>query len=101
MGGAEWRSWYSYLCFALTITALTSSKAARPKRAHSIAQFVTVERRIAPPPAVPERSVPVSEHSAPQCLDAGHAYRAGDRPHAPASSHRGSVHAARGGSSRV
>jgi len=66
-----------------------------------IAQFVTVERRIAPPPAVPERSVPVSEHSAPQCPDAGHAYRAGDSPHAPVSSHRGSVHAARGGLSRV
>jgi len=63
--------------------------------------MVTVERRIAPPPAVPERSVPVSEHSAPQCPDAGHAYRAGESPHAPASSHRGSVHAALGGSSRV
>src|SRR5262245_14221602 len=51
----------------------------RSSRSMAVAQFVTVERRIAPPPAVPERSVPVSEHSAPQCPDAGHAYRAGDR----------------------
>jgi hypothetical protein len=65
------------------------------------AQFVTVERRIAPPPAAPERSVPVSEHSAPQCSDAGHAYRAGESPHAPASSHRGSVRAALADSPRV
>jgi uncharacterized protein YuzE len=55
---------------------------------------VTVDRRITPPTAVPERSVPVSVHSAPQCPDACHADRAGDSPDAPAFSHRGSVHEA-------
>src|SRR5262245_43996668 len=56
--------------------------------------MVTVDRRIAPPTAAPERSVPVSGHSAPQCPDAGHAYPAGDNLHTPAFSHRGSVHEA-------
>jgi Homeodomain-like domain/Integrase core domain len=55
---------------------------------------VTVERRIAPPPAVPERGVIVSSHPAPQCRDAWHAYGAGGSLPAPASSHRGSVHGA-------
>ena len=65
---------------------------------HRVAQFVTVDRRIAPPPAVSERSVPVSEHSTPQCREAGHAYRAGGSPHSPAFSHRGSDYAALAGS---
>ena len=56
--------------------------------------MVTVERRIAPPPAAPERGVIVSSHTAPQCPDACHAYLAGDSLHAPAFSHRGSVHVA-------
>src|SRR5215510_8071074 len=56
--------------------------------------MVTVERRIAPPPAVPERRMPVSVHAAPQYPDACHADLAGDSPLAPAFSHRGSVHAA-------
>ena len=59
--------------------------------------MVTVERRIAPPPAVPERGVIVSSHTAPQCRDAWHAYGAGDSPLAPAFSHRGSVHGALAG----
>jgi hypothetical protein len=53
---------------------------------------VTVERRIAPPPAAPERSVPVSVHSAPQCPDACHAHRPGDTRRLPGFSHRDSVH---------
>jgi transposase len=56
--------------------------------------MVTVKRRVAPPPAVPERRMPVSVHAAPQYPDASHAYLAGDSPHAPAFSHRGSVHGA-------
>src|SRR5262245_27150013 len=35
---------------------------------------VAVGRRVTPPAAVPDRSMPVSRHSAPQYLDAGHAY---------------------------
>src|SRR5688572_20276731 len=50
---------------------------------------VAVGRRITPPAAVPDRSVPVFVHSAPQYLDACHAYPAGDSPCSPASSHRG------------
>ena len=56
--------------------------------------MVTVERRIAPPPAVPERGVIVSSHTAPQYPGACHAYRAGDSPRAPVFSHHGSVHGA-------
>ena len=56
--------------------------------------LVTVERRIAPPPAVPERGVRVSSHTAPQYLDACHAYLAGDSPRAPVFSHHGSAHGA-------
>ena len=56
--------------------------------------MVTVERRIAPPPAVPERGVIVSSHTAPQYPDACHAYLAGDNPHAPVFSHHGSAHGA-------
>src|SRR5262249_11374045 len=56
--------------------------------------MVTVDRRSAPPTAAPERSVPVSGHSAPQCPDACPAYPAGDSLHIPAFSHRGSVHEA-------
>jgi hypothetical protein len=41
--------------------------------------MVTVERRITPPPAVPERRMPVSVHAAPQYPDVCHAYLAGDR----------------------
>jgi Winged helix-turn helix len=59
--------------------------------------MVTVERRIAPPPTVPERGVMVSSHPAPQCRDAWHAYGAGGSCHAPAFSHRGSVHGALAG----
>ena len=55
---------------------------------------VTVDRRITPPTAVPERSVRLSLHAAPQYPDAGHAYQAGDSPGAPAFSRRGSVHGA-------
>jgi hypothetical protein len=58
---------------------------------------VTVGRRITPPTADSDRSVPVSVHSAPQYLDAGHAYLSGDSPLAPAFSHRGSVHGALAG----
>ena len=56
--------------------------------------MVTVERRIAPPPAVPERGVIVSSHTAPQYPGACHAYLAGDSPRAPVFSHHGSVHGA-------
>ena len=56
--------------------------------------MVTVERQIAPPPAVPERRMPVSGHAAPQYPDACQAYLAGDSPHTPAFSHRGRVHGA-------
>ena len=42
------------------------------KRPHI--ELVTVDRRITPPTAGPERSVQVSLHSAPQYSDAGHAY---------------------------
>jgi transposase InsO family protein len=56
--------------------------------------MVTVERRIAPPPAASERGVRVSSHPAPQYRDAWHAYGAGDSRRAPAFSHRGSGHAA-------
>src|SRR5207237_177773 len=57
-------------------------------------EAVTVDRRITPPTAVPERSVRLSLHAAPQYPDAGHAYQAGDSPGAPAFSRRGSVHGA-------
>jgi len=56
--------------------------------------MVTVDRRITPPTAAPERSVPVSGHSAPQCPDVYHAYPAGGSLHTPAFSHRGSAHEA-------
>jgi hypothetical protein len=56
--------------------------------------MVTVERRIAPPPAVPERGVSVASHPAPPCRDAWHAYGAGGGLAAPAVSPRGSVHGA-------
>jgi Winged helix-turn helix len=56
--------------------------------------MVTVDRRIAPPAAVPERRMMVSSHAAPQYPDACHAHRAGDSPHVPAFSHHGSVHGA-------
>jgi transposase InsO family protein len=56
--------------------------------------MVTVDRRIAPPTAVPERSMIVSCHAAPQYLGACHAYLAGDSPLAPVFSHHGSVHGA-------
>src|SRR5215831_16154617 len=55
---------------------------------------VTVDRRITPPTAVPERSVRLSPHAAPQYPDAGHAYQAGDSLGAPAFSRRGNVHEA-------
>src|SRR5262249_35755032 len=55
---------------------------------------VTVDRRIAPPTAAPERRVRLSPHAAPQCPEACHAYLAGETRAAPAFSHRGSVHAA-------
>src|SRR5262245_37282520 len=51
--------------------------------------MVTVDRRIAPPTAVPERSMIVSCHAAPQYLGACHAYLAGDSPLAPVFSHHG------------
>ena len=69
----------------------------QPREKRLLAPFgmmVTVDRRIAPPTAAPERSVPVSGHSAPQCPDVCHAYPAGGSLHAPAFSHRGSVHEA-------
>src|SRR5207247_9395476 len=55
---------------------------------------VTVDRRITPPTAAPERSMRLSPHAAPQYPDAYHAYRAGHSPGAPAFSRGGSVHAA-------
>src|SRR4029450_12830802 len=55
---------------------------------------VTVDRRIAPPTAAPERRVILSHHAAPQCPEACHAYLAGDIRDAPAFSHHGSVHGA-------
>ena len=55
---------------------------------------VSVGRRITPPTADSDRSVPVSVHSAPQYPDACHADLAGDSPRAPAFSHHGSVHGA-------
>src|SRR5262245_44397818 len=56
---------------------------------------VTVDRRIAPPTAAPERSVPVSVHSAPRCPDACHAYQPGGSHRVPGSSHYGNVHVTR------
>jgi hypothetical protein len=64
------------------------------QRSMLVAQFVTVDRRIAPPTAASERSMIVSCHAAPQCAEACHAYRAGGRPRVPAFSHRDSVHEA-------
>ena len=58
---------------------------------------VAVDRRIAPPTAAPERSVPVSVHSAPQYSDAGYAYQPGGIPFVPGSSHHGNVHVRLGG----
>jgi hypothetical protein len=52
---------------------------------------VAVDRRIAPPTAAPERSVPVSVHSAPQCPGACHAYRPRGTHHVPEFSHHGRV----------
>jgi hypothetical protein len=52
----------------------------------------TVDRRIAPPTAAPERRVKVSLHAAPQYGDACYAYLPGDVPCAPGSSHHGNVH---------
>ena len=59
---------------------------------------VAVGGRITPPTAVPKRSVPVSVHSAPQSLDACHAYPAGDSLGVPAFSPGGSAHGALAGS---
>src|SRR5262249_7527464 len=70
----------------------------RIKYVPNVSVCVTVERRIAPPPAAPERGVIVSSHTAPQSRDAWHAYCAGDGLHVPAFSPRGSVHAALAGS---
>src|SRR6266702_2015270 len=56
--------------------------------------MVTVDRRIPPPTAVPERGVIVSSHTAPQYPGACHAYLAGDSPRAPVFSHHGSAHGA-------
>jgi hypothetical protein len=61
-------------------------------------QAVTVGGRIASPTAVPDRSVPVSVHSAPQYPDACHAHLSGDSPCSPAFSHCGNVHGALAGS---
>ena len=63
--------------------------------------IVTVDRRIAPPTAAPERRMILSHHAAPQCPDACHAYQAGDTRDAPAFSHHGSVHGALGDYSRA
>ena len=61
--------------------------AAPPNRGYALAHGqvkpVTVGRRITPPTAVPERSVPFRLHSAPQYPDACHAYLAGDSPLLP------------------
>ena len=56
--------------------------------------MVTVDRRIAPPAAAPDRRMMVSSHAAPQYPDACHAYLAGDTPCVPAFSHHGNVHGA-------
>src|ERR671918_1520460 len=53
---------------------------------------VTVDRRIAPPTAAPDRRMIVSSHAAPQYPDACHAHLAGDTPFVPTFSHHGSVH---------
>src|SRR5215471_4563765 len=81
-----------------TVLALTERGDPPSHRGHMLTdgqvEAVTVDRRIAPPTAAPERSMRLSPHAAPQYPDACHAHRAGDSPYAPAFSHRGSVHAA-------
>src|SRR5215813_830287 len=83
---------------AQAVLALAQRGNATPNRRHMLAQAeveaVTVDRRITPPTAVPERSVRLSPHAAPQYPDAGHAYQAGDSLGAPAFSRRGNVHEA-------
>src|SRR6266705_1450219 len=72
----------------------TSARQRRPTLPEGGVQSVTVDRRITPPTAAPERSMRLSPHAAPQYPDAYHAHRAGNSPGAPAFSRGGSVHAA-------
>src|SRR5439155_10433092 len=80
------------------LLALAERGDTTPNRCHMLAQAeveaVTVDRRITPPTAAPERSMRLSPHAAPQYPDAYHAYRAGHSPGAPVFSRGGSVHAA-------
>jgi len=80
------------------VFALAQGADPAPDRGHMLpdgqVDSVTVDRRIAPPTAAPERSMRLSPHAAPQYPDACHAHRAGDNPYTPAFSHRGNVHAA-------
>ena len=80
-GGASISSEFEAVCARLEIEHITIVST---QGESWLNLMVTVERRIAPPPAVPERGVRVSSHTAPQCPDACHAYRAGDSLHAPA-----------------
>src|SRR5262245_28247103 len=93
-GGAYTSNAFEAVCQRLAIDHRTITSGAGESWKNLM---VTVERRIAPPPAVPERGVIVSSHPAPQCRDAWHAYGAGGSRHAPAFSHRGSVHGALAG----
>src|SRR5437867_5067969 len=83
---------------AQALLALAQRGNTPPHGGHMLAdgevEAVTVDRRITPPTAAPERSMRLSPHAAPQYPDAYHAYRAGHSPGAPAFSRGGSVHAA-------
>src|SRR5262249_6904656 len=90
-GGASISNAVEAVCTRLGIDHRTSTSTQGESDKHLM---VTVERRIAPPPAASERGVIVSSHTAPQYPDACHAYLAGDSPRAPVFSHHGSVHGA-------
>src|SRR6266536_14413 len=83
---------------AQAVFALAQRIDTSPHRRYPLADVqvepVTVDRRITPPTAAPERSMRLSPHAAPQYPDAYPAYRAGNSPGAPAFSRGGSVHAA-------
>ena len=80
------------------LLALAQGRHPPSHRGHMLAdgqvEAVTVDRRITPPTAAPERRMRLSPHAAPQSPEASHAYRAGKSPGAPAFSRGGSVHAA-------
>ena len=68
------------------------SRTQQVSRLHTKYIAGTVDRRITPPTAAPDRSVQVSLHSAPQYSDAEHAYLPGDTHPFPGFSRHGNVH---------